>query len=94
MDAEVIARNYGCECRYTPTVMDGPVFRWSHHGWEMASASRNGVMCHTRDACRGESFDALIALLVFARQVADRLAALGWFDPVDPVKEFVASHKG
>lgn len=47
-DAEIVATNHGYVCRYTPTVMDGPVFRWAHgkDSQAVVSASRNGVMTH------------------------------------------------
>lgn len=44
-DAEVIATTHGYACRYTPTICDGPVFRWGMGRFEV-SASRNGVMVH------------------------------------------------
>lgn len=36
-------RDCGYPCEYTPTIQDGPVFRWGDEAFEV-SASRNGVM--------------------------------------------------
>ena len=42
---KVIGTTAGWKCRYTPTICDGPVYRWSF-GRQEVSASRNGVMTH------------------------------------------------
>lgn len=45
MTSEAFATTHGYACRYTPTICDGPVFRWAMGRFEV-SASRNGVMIH------------------------------------------------
>lgn len=42
-------KDFGYACRYTHTVMDGPVFRWGND-FEV-SASRNGVMVNGHSFC-------------------------------------------
>lgn len=71
-DTEIVATNHGYACRYTPTVMDGPVFRWSPAGdtrgrFEV-SASRNGVMTH------GGGLILQVGRFVAVLQLADLIA--------------------
>lgn len=44
---DIVATTHGWECRYTPTIMSGPVFRWSRgsatRGDLEVSAGREGV---------------------------------------------------
>lgn len=46
-ESDLVAVHHGYECRYYPTVMSGPVVRWTLPGgdgrWEV-SASRDGVV--------------------------------------------------
>lgn len=47
--------DHGAVCRYTPTICDGPVFRWQWcRGFEV-SASRNGVVLSGDSPQMGES---------------------------------------
>lgn len=78
-DAEIVATTHGYACRYTPTVCDGPVFRWSpvndRLGFEV-SASRNGVMFHGASPCFGlEGLGRLAGVVKLAARVHTRLAS-------------------
>lgn len=70
MDDEIIAANYGVTCRYTPTIMDGPVFRWGNErGRDLVSASREGVMVNTGGRAWGASLPRLVFIIQLAEQV-------------------------
>jgi hypothetical protein len=74
-DAEVIATTHGYACRYTPTICDGPVFRWSQGRFEV-SASRNGVMVHGGGFLLvGPYLDSFRRVLSLAERVHARLAS-------------------
>jgi hypothetical protein len=65
--------DYGYPCRYTPTVCDGPVFRWGRD-FEI-SASRNGVMVHGASWCmKNIVVDRLRCILAVALGVHEQLA--------------------
>jgi hypothetical protein len=42
LEPEYIATTHGYRCHYTPTIMDGPTFRWGDDRFEI-SAGRHGV---------------------------------------------------
>lgn len=69
-DPEIVATNHGYACRYTPTIMDGPVFRWAHgkDSQAVVSASRNGVMTH------GGGLILHVGPFLAVVQLADRIA--------------------
>jgi hypothetical protein len=90
IDAEVIGQYHGYPCRYTPTIMDGPVFCWG----SFISASRNGVMIHaTGIALRGGELAKVLAVIDLASQVSEQLERLG-NRSVDPIKKFIAEYTG
>lgn len=68
-DADVVAVNYGYTCRYTPTIMDGPVYRWGR----LMSASRNGVMVHESGVMDGTKINQFCRLLAIATVVHEML---------------------
>lgn len=77
-DKKPIATHYGYPCRYTPTIMDGPVIRWGrgYPGFEV-SASRNGVMTHgSSPTLTGGDIARLTKLLTFAERVHRDLYAI------------------
>jgi hypothetical protein len=72
MEAEKVATTGGYDCRYTPTICDGPVFRWAPAYWPgfEVSASRNGVMFHGPSPCfRESSLVGLLAVVALAERV-------------------------
>ena len=72
----VIATHFGLECRWYPTVMDGPVFRWTYPkkaGGFQVSASRNGVMVCGHSATYADVGE-LCELLRLAQGVHQQLA--------------------
>lgn len=79
MSDDIVATTHGYDCRYTPTICDGPVFRWAPAGRRTgfeASASRNGVMLHGASPCfNAESLSQLRAVLLLAERVHKRLAS-------------------
>ena len=76
IDAKIVRHDYGWKCRYTPTIMDGPVFRWSepspYPGHLEISASRNGVMLDGPSSCY-QDLKNLYGVLNIAMQVHDGL---------------------
>lgn len=94
-DPDVIAPDHhGFRCEYTPTIMNGPVFRWKRGRHEWASASRDGVMLNTPSPVAAAELGVVLKLLELARATHDRLAALGWMagNP-DSVKQFLRDYK-
>lgn len=96
-DAEIIGIYHGYECRYTPTIMSGPVFRWhiaGSRGLFEVSASRDGVMFYSSSPvfASGELFK-LLAVVELARQTSERLERIG-SRSVDGIKSFIAEFKG
>lgn len=77
MSAQVIGKHFGCECKYYPTVMDGPVVRWNWGDLEV-SASRNGVMLQGNSpAMARDTLGTFKQLLQLAGQAAAWLATPG-----------------
>ena len=76
MSDDIVATTHGYACRYTPTIMSGPVFRWRcAFGFEV-SASRDGVMFHGVSPCFGpSSLSDFRAVLTLAERVHCRLAS-------------------
>jgi hypothetical protein len=72
-EPDVVGTFAGYECRYTPTVMDGPVFRWSRDHRRVSfevSASRTGVMVHgPSPVLNSEGIARLVQLLSLAEDV-------------------------
>lgn len=76
LDAEVIATTAGYQCRYTPTVMSGPVFRWARPGDDFeVSASRDGVLLSGHGRILDETGIATLAYLLGVAQHAYHLLA-------------------
>jgi len=76
---DIVATTHGYDCRYTPTIMSGPVYRWAPAGHRTGfevSASRDGVMLHGGSPCLGgDGLAALRAVLLLAERVHERLAS-------------------
>jgi len=66
MREKVIREDFGYECRYYPTIMDGRVFRWTHSNGIEVNASRSGVGINGN--CTMRSLTEFLAVL----QVAER----------------------
>lgn len=79
MSDDIVATTHGYTCRYTPTIMSGPVYRWAPAGHRFLfelSASRDGVMLHGGSPClSGDGLAALRAVLLLAGRVHERLAS-------------------
>lgn len=78
IDAELLSRpGYYFECRYTPTIMSGPVFRWSPPGSRFeVSASRDGVMVQGPCPClTGDPLHRFLEITDFATTVHEWLAS-------------------
>lgn len=82
-----IATHFGWVCKYTPTVMDGPVIRWGHeqrYGRGEINAGREVVTC-----CGTVNItDNVMKLFVLAEQVRKKLSLLG-SGSIDPIIEFL-----
>lgn len=74
MGDEPFATTHGYACRYTPTICDGPVFRWAMGRFEV-SASREGVMVHGGGhLLTGAYLPGFLAVLALAERVYGVLA--------------------
>jgi len=64
--------DFGYPCWYTPTICDGPVFRWGERC--EVSASRNGVMIHGGTHVMQEhSVDRFVLLVRLAESIHRQL---------------------
>jgi hypothetical protein len=75
-EPDVVATNSGYPCRYYPTALSGPVFRWAHPGDPEfgVSAGRDGVMLHgLSPRFTPETLSDLLDVLDLAGVVADNL---------------------
>lgn len=76
MSDDIVATTHGYACRYTPTIMSGPVYRWRCPTGFEVSASRDGVMFHGPTPLFGpKGLAQLRAVLTLAERVHERLAS-------------------
>jgi len=93
-DDPPIGAHYGYPCRYTPTIMSGPVFRWG--GDFEVSASRDGVMVQGPcPALHGHALRSFLALLALAGEAHELLRRVDRCRlTVAEVKHFLAERDG
>lgn len=74
--------DFDSPCEFTPTVCDGPVFRWKFHPWLQVSASRSGVVVTGDSPQMGErQVERLKGLIDLVCSVHRQLNTCGWGTP-------------